>query len=174
MSRPLAGYFFFRYRCGSFDPKRSTLGLGLAIQVILVAKSTVRLKWTACADDGVMACICTCLLFLIPSDKFFKNVNGVELQDMILNKKDFLELAWDIIILFGAGFVIADEFENSGLSNVVGEELGNFVSIGNYGLVQMITVIVVMPTELTANTATASIIIPTVLSVANEKQSTRT
>jgi len=126
-------------------------------------------KWTAYADDGVMACLSACLLFLIPSDKFFRKVDGVEVQEMILNKKDFLKLAWDIIILFGAGFAIADGFKQSGLSDIVGEELGNFVSLGNYGLVQMITIVVVMLTELTSNTATASIIIPTVLSVANEK-----
>jgi len=126
-------------------------------------------EWTAYADDGVMACLSACLLFLIPSVKFCRKINGTEVQDMILNKADFLKLPWDIIILFGAGFAIANGFKQSGLSDIVGEELGNFVELGNYGMVQMIAIVVVMLTELTSNTATASIIIPTVLSVATDK-----
>jgi len=116
-----------------------------------------------------VACLSACILFLIPSDKFFTKVGDVEKPQMILNNKDFLKLPWDIIILFGAGFAIADGFKKSGLSDIVGQELGNFVSLGNYGMVQMIAVVVVLLTELTSNTATASIIIPTVLSVANDK-----
>jgi len=127
-------------------------------------------SWTAYVDDGTMACLAASLLFLIPSDKFFSKAGGVEAQEMILNNKDFLKLPWDLIILFGAGFAIADGFKQSGLSDIVGKELGNFVSLGNYGMVQMIAVVVVLLTELTSNTATASIIIPTVLSVASDKQ----
>lgn len=127
-------------------------------------------SWTAYADDGVMACLSACLLFLIPSDKFYTKIDGEKAQEMILIKEDFLKLPWDIIMLFGAGFGIANGFKESGLSDIVGEELGNFVSLGNYGMIQMIAVVVVMLTELTSNTATASIIIPTVLSVATDKQ----
>jgi len=127
-------------------------------------------SWTPYVDDGTVACLSACLLFLIPSDKFYIKKGDVEVQQMILDNKDFLKLPWDIIILFGAGFAIADGFKKSGLSDIVGQKLGNFVSLGNYGMVQMISIVVVMLTELTSNTATASIIIPTVLSVANDKQ----
>jgi len=127
-------------------------------------------KWTTFVDDGTVSCLAACMLFLIPSDKFVKKKDGVGVQDMILNKDDFLKVAWDIIILFGAGFAIADGFKSSGLSDIVGDKLGSFASLGNYGMVQMICIIVVMLTELTSNTATASIIIPTVLSVATTKQ----
>jgi len=125
-------------------------------------------SWTAYADDGVMACLSACLLFLIPSDKFCKKKAEIEIQETILNKEDFLKLPWDIIMLFGAGFAIASGFKESGLSDIVGDRLGNFVSLGNYGMVQMTAIVVVMLTELTSNTATASIIIPTVLSVADD------
>jgi len=125
--------------------------------------------WTPYVDDGTLACLAACLLFIVPSDKYVKSMNDQTKPDMILNNEDFLKLPWDIIILFGAGFAIANGFKESGLSEVVGQKLGNFVSLGEYGMVQMISIVVVMLTELTSNTATASIIIPTVLAVANDK-----
>ena len=37
-------------------------------------------------------------------------------------------LAWDVIILLGAGFALADACQDSGLSKLLGESIGEFCS----------------------------------------------
>lgn len=119
-------------------------------------------KWSGYVDDGTMACIAAFLLFVIPS-KDRRN-------EMVMTEADIALLPWGLLILFGGGFCIAEGFKVSGLSEVVGKLLEKFIVFGPYGMVTMMTFVIVFLTELTSNTATASIIIPPILGLAYENK----
>mmetsp|Transcript_6623 Transcript_6623/g.8082 ORF Transcript_6623/g.8082 Transcript_6623/m.8082 type:complete len:210 (+) Transcript_6623:127-756(+) len=87
--------------------------------------------------------------------------------EMILTSKSFSKIRFDMLLLFGAGFAIANAFTASGLSLVLGEQFGKLQeSMSDFGFVFAITFIVCYFTEMTSNTATSSILIPILLSVA--------
>ena len=76
-------------------------------------------------------------------------------------------LAWGVIILLGGGFALAEGAERSCLSHWVGEQLSklSFLSPGMLRLI--ICVLVSVVTQVASNVATASMILPVLLSLSS-------
>ena len=108
--------------------------------------------------DGASAIFVACLLFAIPS----KTIPG----QRIMEWDSVLKLPWDIVLLFGGGFALAQGFEDSGLSMWVGERLKGVGSMSPVALVALICTISTFLTEFTSNTATAQILLPIFASLA--------
>ncbi|XP_071945333.1 Na(+)/citrate cotransporter-like [Antedon mediterranea] len=70
------------------------------------------------------------------------------------------KLAWNIILLLGGGFALADGCEKSGLSAWMGEKFATLDGIPPWALLLIITVVIAMFTEFTSNVSTASIFAP--------------
>lgn len=106
-------------------------------------------KWI---DDGTVVIFMVLLLFIIPS----KSKSDRTILDNTLFKK----IPWDIVLLFGGGFALAEGFQQTGLSKVVGEQLSVIGIIHPFIMIIIICTILTFLTELTSNTATAQTLLP--------------
>ncbi len=92
------------------------------------------------------------LLFVIPAD--------LKQGQFLLDWETTRKLPWDIIILFGGGFALAGGFSQSGLTEWMAQQL---TSVQYYPLIVIVLVtvlFVIFLTEVTSNTATASLLLP--------------
>lgn len=103
-------------------------------------------------SDGTVGMAVALVLFMTPS----RDGKGGKLLDWDVARR----LPWDVVLLFGGGFALAQGFVTSGLSEWFGGELK-----GLGGLPPMLVVLVVATTvcflsELTSNVATAEMVLP--------------
>ena len=75
------------------------------------------------------------------------------------------QIPWGVLILFGGGLTIAAAFTESGLSQLVGDSLAGISAFPILLMIGMICLVVTFLTEVTSNTATATLLLP-ILAVA--------
>ena len=102
--------------------------------------------------DSSIAIAGALLLFVIPADL----KKGQFLLDWNTAKK----IPWDIIILFGGGFALASGFAKSGLTVWLADQLTALQGVDLAVLIIMSVLLVTFLTEITSNTATASLMLP--------------
>lgn len=108
-------------------------------------------------SDTMIAVLAGVLLFLIPSTS-----QGGKLLDWSVSK----ELPWGILLLFGGGLAIATGFKESGLADWVGQQLTILDGLNFLLIILITTAVVLFLTEITSNTATATMILPILASLA--------
>ncbi|MDE9949606.1 SLC13 family permease, partial [Staphylococcus pseudintermedius] len=91
------------------------------------------------------------LLFLIPAK---------HQHQRILDWSVAKELPWGVLILFGGGLALAKGIQQSGLAAWLGEQLTLLKGVSPLIIVVVITVFILFLTEITSNTATATMILP--------------
>ena len=109
-------------------------------------------------DDGTVAIFIASLLFIIPA-KTKKKTN-------LLDKQAFVEIPWDIILLFGGGFALALGFQETKLSELIGQQFVQFKGVPDILIIFMVCIVLTFLTELTSNTATTNTILPILASLA--------
>lgn len=109
-------------------------------------------------SDGVIAMTFAILLFVIPS----VNIRG----DHLLDWGTAVKLPWGILLLFGGGLAIAAGFVDSGLSEWIGSQLIGLQGINLLLVILIVSGLVIFLTEITSNTATASMMYPIMASLA--------
>jgi sodium-dependent dicarboxylate transporter 2/3/5 len=142
--------------------------------------------WQAAFEPGHVkdstAALAICFsLFLWPSKPNFLNfVRGARYesdgQNMPKPASPILDwktcqktLAWDVIILLGAGFALADACQSSDLSELLGQTIGSMMgSINAKFLPFLISLMISFITGFTSNTSTASVFIPIIASLCVE------
>lgn len=110
------------------------------------------------AGDGTVSVMMATLLFIIPN----KKQEGEKLMDWNKCKK----LPWNIILLLGAGFAIADGVRTSGLADVLSETLGFLEKAPYLAIAPLVCLISSTITEFTSNNATATLLIPLLIQIA--------
>ncbi len=70
------------------------------------------------------------------------------------------KIPWGVLILFGGGIAIASGFMQSGLADHIANQLGVLATLPVWLMILLICLIVTFMTEVTSNTATASLIMP--------------
>lgn len=103
-------------------------------------------------SDPVIAMLGGLCLFVIPSDLR----RGRFLLDWDTAKR----LPWGVLILFGGGLSLASAIQSSGLAAWIGAVLAACSGWPAIALILLVTTVVVFLTEVTSNTATASVFIP--------------
>ena len=73
------------------------------------------------------------------------------------------KLPWGVLILFGGGLALAKGISESGLAKWLGEQLKMLDGVHPLVIVIVITIFVLFLTEVTSNTATATMILPILL-----------
>ncbi|MBT2583537.1 DASS family sodium-coupled anion symporter [Planococcus sp. ISL-109] len=109
-------------------------------------------------NDAMVGLIAAMILFAIPS----KN----RLGDNLLDWSTAVKLPWGILLLFGGGLAIAAGFTQSGLSEWVGGQLIGLQGVNVLIIVLVVSAFVLFLTEITSNTATASMMFPIMASLA--------
>lgn len=100
--------------------------------------------------DATVAVAMAFLAFLLPGTK----------EKPLLEWQEFTRIPWDVLILFGGGFALADALEASGFSKFAGARLS---FVGHWPPVLMIVTICIAVTllsEVASNVATATAMMP--------------
>ncbi|WP_447553698.1 DASS family sodium-coupled anion symporter [Vreelandella sp. EE22] len=108
-------------------------------------------------SDTMIAIAAAILLFLIPS----KNKGGCLLGWDIAK-----DVPWGILLLFGGGLAIAAGFNASGLAAWMGDQMSVLEGVNFLLVILLSTAMVLYLTEITSNTATATMILPVLASLA--------
>lgn len=101
-------------------------------------------------NDATVAIAMAILAFLVPASK----------EQRLLGWEELRKVPWDVLILFGGGFALADALESSGFSKFAGARLS---FVGEWSPVLMILVICIVVTllsEVASNVATATAMMP--------------
>jgi sodium-dependent dicarboxylate transporter 2/3/5 len=110
--------------------------------------------------EAVAAIIGACLLFILP-------VN-LKRGQFTLSLKEALSVDWGTLLLFGGGLSLGFQMFETGLADAIGR---SFISLGGdrapAALITLLAItLAVFLTELTSNTASANMIIPIIIAVA--------
>ena len=103
-------------------------------------------------EDSTIAILGALLLFVIP-------VN-LKRREFLLDWQTAVKIPWDIIVLFGGGFALAQGFSDSGLTSWLAGQLSVLQGVSMVLIIMAVVLLVIYLTELTSNTATASLILP--------------
>ncbi|MCW8827464.1 MAG: SLC13 family permease [Gammaproteobacteria bacterium] len=117
-----------------------------------ILRGLLDLPWLEGVTDATIAMVGAIALFILPAD--WKR------GEFLLDWQSALKLPWEIIILFGGGFALASGFAESGLTTWVVNRLGGLQGVSIWLLIAAVTLLVIFLTEVTSNTATATIVLP--------------
>lgn len=106
--------------------------------------------------DSTIALIGVVLMFLVPSGN--KTEKGK--SDSLLDWNTAVSIPWGMLLLFAGGICIAKAFTASGLSEVMGGWLTGLSELPTPLLILSICLFVTFLTEITSNTATATLLMP--------------
>jgi len=128
----------------------------LAVFILVAAGWLIRglfdIQALESVKDSSIAIAGALLLFMIPAD-FTKG-------EYLLDWHTAKNIPWDIMILFGGGFALANGFASSGLTEWIANQLIALQGMDLIIIVFMIVLLVIFLTEITSNTATASLLLP--------------
>lgn len=108
--------------------------------------------------DSTIAMGGALLLFIIPSN--------IKKHEFLLDWQTAVKIPWDILILFGGGFALAKGFNDSGLTQAIADQLSILQGSNLFLIIAIVTTTVIFLTEITSNTATASMILPIIAALA--------
>ncbi|WP_017381680.1 SLC13 family permease [Paenisporosarcina sp. TG-14] len=123
-----------------------------------ITRSFLLVQFIPNLNDAMVGLIAAIILFIIPS----KNRKG----DHLLDWATAVKLPWGILLLFGGGLAIAAGFTSSGLSDWIGGQLTGLQGVSVLLVVLVVAALVLFLTEITSNTATASMMFPIMASLA--------
>jgi len=108
--------------------------------------------------DGLVAILATVVLFSMPAKS--------AVARRVLEWSDAVRIPWGILLLFGGGLAIASGFRETGLSEWMGTQLTVLEGFHLAVIISSATLLILFLTEITSNTATATMIMPVVASLA--------
>jgi sodium-dependent dicarboxylate transporter 2/3/5 len=102
------------------------------------------------ASDASVALVAVVVMFLIPNGK----------GERLLDWETASKIPWGILLLFGAGMVIAEAFKSSGLSEALGTVLTGIGQLPTLAMIVILCLAITFLTEVTSNTATTTLLMP--------------
>ena len=132
--------------------ERRVLGVFLLVVAAWLFRGLLNVKALAGVTDSSVAITGALLLFVIPADW--------RRGEFLLDWRTAVGIPWDIIILFGGGFALAGAFGVSGLTEWLGNQLAFLHGAGLAVTTLGVVLLVIFLTEVTSNTATASLMLP--------------
>lgn len=117
------------------------------------------------ATDSTVALLVGLLFFLIPAKKLTKTTSAGEIvafdYSPLITWKEFQSfMPWDIAILVGGGFALADGCEMSGLSKWMANKLSPLGSLPGWLIILISCLLVTSLTEVASNPATITLLLP--------------
>lgn len=125
---------------------------GFNIQSLVVPGWSGLFQNPSYINDGTVAIFIAIILFIIPSSS--------KKGERIMNWETARKIPWNIVLLFGGGFALAQGFVDSGLSVWFGEQLAELANVEPLILTLANVTLMSFLTELTSNVATTEMILP--------------
>jgi sodium-dependent dicarboxylate transporter 2/3/5 len=136
------------------------IGSGL-VAVIAGEQSAVYLAVRSSFPEAAAALLGASLLFFLPGNK--KGEKAITWEDAV-------KIDWGVIMLFAGGFALGVLSFKTGLAEEVGRGLASLIpSAGPFGLLAASVIVAVMISETTSNTASANMVVPVVIAIAQAK-----
>ena len=114
--------------------------------------------YPAYINDGTVAMLISIILFIVPTRS--------KASKRIMDWKTAQKLPWNIALLFGGGFALAEGFQSSGLALWFGEQLSWTQSVHPLLILFSIVTLMSFLTELTSNVASTQMLLPVFASLA--------
>jgi sodium-dependent dicarboxylate transporter 2/3/5 len=127
-----------------------------------ILRGVLDIKALHLIKDSTIAMAGALVLFVIPSNW--------PKREFLLDWKTAVTIPWDILILFGGGFALAKGFSESGLTSFIAGQLSVLQGSNILFIIAVVTLLVIFLTELTSNTATASLTLPIMAALAGAMQ----
>lgn len=109
--------------------------------------------------EGVASLVAALLLFLLPTD--WKR------RRFTLGWSDAMRIDWGTILLFGGGLSLGALMFSTGLADALGRSIIDLSGVRTmWGLTAVSVALAIALTEMTSNTATASMLVPVVIALA--------
>jgi sodium-dependent dicarboxylate transporter 2/3/5 len=102
------------------------------------------------ANDASVALIAVVMMAALPNGE----------GGRLLRWEAASKIPWGLLILFAGGIAIANAFVQSGLADIIAAELAGLVQLPKWLLILSLCLAVTFLTEITSNTATASLLMP--------------
>jgi len=128
------------------------------VSLLWIFKGLIPLSKEYSITDSSIAIAGALTLFIIPC--------GIKGQGALLDWRSAAGIPWDVLILFGGGFALAQGFQQSGLTGWIGSQLDFLNQVHWSVLIVAVALVTIFLTELTSNTATASMLLPIVAGLA--------
>ncbi len=123
----------------------------VTVAFLWITRSFIWDKFIPGLDDTVIAVFGAILMFTIPAG---------EGKGTLMDWKSAKKLPWDVLLIFGAGLAIAKGFSQTDLTTWLAVQFREFSFLPVYLLVLIIITFINFLTEITSNTATASLVLP--------------
>ncbi len=138
--------------------ERRVLTVFIIVALMWIFRSILPFSKAYSITDSGIAIAGALALFVIPG--------GAKGQGTLLDWRSATGIPWDVLILFGGGFALAQGFQQSGLTGWIGSQLDFLDQVHWIVLVVVVALVTIFLTELTSNTATASMLLPIVAGLA--------
>ncbi len=132
--------------------EKQVLAVFMFVVCAWLFRGLLDVAWLSEVTDSSVAIMGALLLFMIPADW--------RKGEFLLDWRTAVKIPWDIILLFGGGFALAAGFAASGLTEWMGTQLEFLQGAPLLVLVLAVVALVIFLTEVTSNTATASLLLP--------------
>ena len=132
--------------------ERRVLLVFAAVALGWLGRGFVDIDWLNRVGDAGIAVAGALLLFLLPA--------SAEQGGRLLDWQSAVKLPWEILILFGGGFCLAAGFVQSGLTEWLVSQFSLLQHVPLWLLLLSIVLMMIFLTEVTSNTATATIVLP--------------
>jgi sodium-dependent dicarboxylate transporter 2/3/5 len=126
------------------------------LAIMLGATHPTTLAVGARLPEGVVALLGAILLFLLPGDQGARAITWREAS----------RIDWGVVLLYGGGFALGTLAFNTGLAESIGRGATTLLPSGPTGLLIAATVVAVLLSETTSNTASANMVVPVVIAIA--------
>ncbi|MBI2919640.1 MAG: DASS family sodium-coupled anion symporter [Planctomycetes bacterium] len=115
-------------------------------------------KWfTGHLPEGAIALVASSILFLIPAAK----------NRPTLTWKEAARIDWGTVLLLGGGLTLGELMKDTGLSAAIGRGLVSQLGVSSlWGLTALSAGLAILLSEITSNTATATMLLPVVIGIA--------
>ena len=142
--------------------QRRVLGIFGLVVMMWVFRSQPFGGWTGVfptmkIGDDTIALLGVVLAFVVPSGTT---------DERVLTWDAAKDIPWGLLLLFGGGIAIAKAFQQSGLSQVIGEQLVGLQQFPFLFMIAGLCLTVTFLTEVTSNTATTTLLMPILVSAA--------
>ena len=137
--------------------ERRVLTVFGGVAFLWIFKGALPAAWLNELSDSGIALAGAIALFVLPAGRG---------QGALLDWSSAARIPWDVLILFGGGFALAQGFQTSGLSAWIGLQLGAMHTVPWYLMVAAVALVTILLTEVTSNTATAGMLLPIVAALA--------
>ncbi len=134
------------------QPEKKVLFVFAFVAACWIGKGFVNIAALAMVHDATIAIIGALILFSFPVD--------LSKGEFLLDWDTAQKVPWDVIILFGGGLSLAHGFNVTGLAHWIGDQLSILKGANLLVLVFAVVFLTIFLTEVTSNTATASMLIP--------------